>query len=122
MRISLSLVRILKLFSSSLCLLALFTSCTNTKKDDVVSAPFFKVTYKADIQPIISSNCYSCNSAKATEPSKPGYAYLDNFEELKQYALIPSFVNSSYTQLQARIRYIELTGMPYKNLRLMKMI
>ena len=72
------------------------------------------VSYIEDIQPIIATNCYSCHSAAATHPEKPGYAYLDDYESLKKYALKQSTSSKSMTTLQARIRFVEYPGMPFK--------
>ncbi|MDB5121180.1 MAG: hypothetical protein JWN56_2398 [Sphingobacteriales bacterium] len=72
------------------------------------------ISYKTDIKPIMANHCYSCHSANASDPESPGYAMLDNFIELKDYALKPSTVNPSYTKLQARLRFIEVPGMPFK--------
>lgn len=72
------------------------------------------VSYKEDIQPIMATHCYSCHTAGSTDPDKAGYAFLDDFEELKQYALKSSTSNANLTKLQARIRFIEFPGMPLK--------
>lgn len=72
------------------------------------------ISYELDIQPIIEANCYSCHSATATHPERPGYAFLDTYEGLKKYALKQSTSNSSMTTLQARLRFIEYPGMPFK--------
>lgn len=72
------------------------------------------VNYKQDILPIIEANCYSCHSATATHPEKPGYAFLDSYEGLKKYALKTSVSNPALTTLQARIRFVEYPGMPFK--------
>jgi hypothetical protein len=50
----------------------------------------------------------------ATDPDKAGYAFLDNLDELRRYALKPSTSNPSMTTLQARIRFVEYPGMPFK--------
>lgn len=79
------------------------------------SKPVFSdVSFKDDIQPIMAANCYSCHSSNATDPERPGYAFFDDFDELKRYALKPSPVNAEYTTLQARLRQIEFPGMPFK--------
>lgn len=72
------------------------------------------ISYQKDIKPIIATNCYSCHSATATHPEKPGYAFLDSYEGLKKYALKPSTSNTSMTTLQARLRFVEYPGMPFK--------
>lgn len=81
-----------------------------TEIDPTVSS----VSYKDEIKPIIEANCYTCHSAIATDPERPGYAFFDDFEELKRYALKPSTSNAAYTTLQARLRQIEFPGMPFK--------
>lgn len=96
--------------------LLLATGCTY---DEALVVPALEeeaisVSYAADIQPIIAANCYSCHTAAATDPDKAGYAFLDNFEELQRYALKPSTSNPNLTKLQARIRFIEIPGMPFK--------
>lgn len=75
---------------------------------------FSNVSYKEDILPIMVAKCYSCHTASSTDPDKAGYAFLDNFEELQRYALKPSTSNASMTKLQARIRFVEFPGMPFK--------
>ena len=86
------------------------------KKNDkeVVEQKGRIISYKNDIEPILISHCYSCHSLSASDPQRPGYAYLDIFEQLKYYALSPSTKNPSYTTIQARLRFIETPGMPYK--------
>jgi hypothetical protein len=74
----------------------------------------FLGSFATDIKPIIESRCYSCHSANATDPHRPGYAFFDDFEELQRYALKKSTSNPSYTTLQARLRYIESPGMPFE--------
>lgn len=93
---------------------ALFTqSCTYNEPEEVKPEEI-DVSYKEDIKPIIVANCYSCHTASSTDPEKAGYAFLDNYEELKRYALTPSTANASLTKLQARLRFIEFPGMPFK--------
>lgn len=94
-------------------LVVIFSSCTYdsaTPVDPMIS----KVSYKVDIQPILVTHCYSCHSSTATDPERPGYAFFDDFAELKRYALKPSTVNPQYTTLIARLRQIEFPGMPFK--------
>ena len=89
------------------------TACTYDKApeiDPVIST----VSYKNEIQPIMATHCYSCHSSLATDPERPGYAFFDDFNELKRYALKPSTVNAELTTLQARLRQIEFPGMPFK--------
>ncbi len=105
----------MKLFAAILFLIVitLLVACTYDKAaevDPIIS----NVSYKDDIQPIISINCYSCHSSIATDPERPGYAFFDDFNELKRYALKPSTVNAELTTLQARLRQIEFPGMPFK--------
>lgn len=64
-------------------------SCTYNEAEEIIPETI-KVSYKEDIQPIIAVNCYSCHTANATDPDKAGYAFLDDFEEVKRYALKPS--------------------------------
>ena len=71
------------------------------------------VSYSEEIKPIIEANCYRCHSTTATDPDKAGYAFFDDFDDLKNFALKKSVFNPAYTTLQARIRYIESPGMPY---------
>ena len=97
------------------CFTLVMSSCTYDKAEaplPIETDPI--ISYKQEIQPIIANNCYSCHSATASDPEKAGYAYLDNFQELKMYALKPSTTNASYTKLQARLRFIEFPGMPLK--------
>ena len=101
----------------AVCLLALFflaVSCTYDEAAEPVMEEAISISYLADIKPIIVANCYNCHSASATHPERPGYAFLDNFEELKRYALKPSTANPNLTTLQARLRFIEYPGMPFK--------
>ena len=105
----------MKIFAATLFLIVItfLTACTYDEAaevDPIIS----KVSYKDDIQPIISINCYSCHSSIATDPERPGYAFFDDFNELKRYALKPSAVNAALTTLQARLRQIEFPGMPFK--------
>lgn len=98
------------------CLCMLFTafSCTYNEAPEINVEEPVSISYELDIKPIIAANCYSCHSASATDPDKAGYAFLDKFEELQRYALKPSTSNASMTTLQARIRFIEFPGMPFK--------
>lgn len=73
-----------------------------------------EISYLEEIQPIIEVHCYSCHSLNATHPEKPGYAFLDDYEGLKKYALKTSVSNPSYSTLVARLRFIEYPGMPFK--------
>lgn len=101
-------------FQLLVSLTALFIlGCTYNEAEDVAPEKI-DVSYKEDIKPIIAAHCYSCHTASATDPDKAGYAFLDDFEELKRYALRPSTTNSSLTKLQARIRFVEFPGMPFK--------
>ena len=88
--------------------------CTYDEALEIADEETITVSYQEDIKPIIAMNCYSCHSASATHPDKAGYAFLDNFEELQRYALKPSTSNAAFTTLQARIRFIEYPGMPFK--------
>lgn len=105
----------MKLFTALLFLFAItfLTACTYDKAE-VVEPIIFNGSYIADIKPIIETNCYSCHSSTATDPERPGYAFLDDFDELKRYALKPSTVNPELTTLQARLRHVEFPGMPFK--------
>ncbi|RIJ42036.1 hypothetical protein [Pontibacter oryzae] len=95
-------------------ILTLFAfGCTYDKAADVQPA-LQSVSYQTDIKPIMAANCYSCHTASSIDPDKPGYAFLDEYEELKRYALKPSTSNPSLTKLQARLRFIEFPGMPFK--------
>ncbi len=92
----------------------IFSGCTYdaaTEIDPVIS----KVSYKDEIQPIIATHCYSCHSSTATDPERAGYAFFDDFTELKSFALKPSTVNPQYSTLVARLRQIEFPGMPLKS-------
>lgn len=102
-----------------LVFLFLSVSCTYDKAAEVIpqvpeTPEQIVVSYKEDIEPIIAANCYSCHSATATHPERPGYAFLDSYEGLKKYALKQSTSNASMTTLQARIRFVEYPGMPFK--------
>lgn len=102
-----------KLSIAGALLLAVSSCKKNVREpENIVVRPI--VSYKVDIKPILVNNCYSCHSLSASDPAKPGYAYLDIFDQLKYYALSPSTRNPSYTTLQARLRFIETPGMPYK--------
>jgi uncharacterized membrane protein len=95
------------------------SSCTYDKATEAIpqvpeTPEEIVVSYKEDIQPIIEAHCYSCHSATATHPEKPGYAFLDSYDGLKKYALKTSTSNASMTTLQARLRFIEFPGMPFK--------
>ena len=72
------------------------------------------ISYQNDIKPLMATHCYSCHSATATDPDKISYANVDNFAILKSYALKPSYANNNFTSLQARLRFIETPGMPFK--------
>lgn len=89
-------------------------SCTYDRAEVVPQTNVVSVSYQQDIQPIIALHCYSCHTAAATDPDKAGYAFLDDFEELQRYALKPSTANNRLTKLQARIRFVEFPGMPFK--------
>ncbi|MHA6248131.1 hypothetical protein ACXYMU_09360 [Pontibacter sp. CAU 1760] len=91
----------------------LTAGCTYDQASEVTPA-LEQVSYQADIKPIVATHCYSCHTANATDPEKAGYAFLDDFEELKRYALRPSTSNASMTKLQARLRFVEFPGMPFK--------
>lgn len=100
--------------SLSFTAFALFCfSCTYHKAEEV-KPELLNVSYAAEIQPIIEAHCYNCHSENATDPDRPGYAFLDEYESLKRYALKPSVSNANYTTLQARIRFIEYPGMPFQ--------
>lgn len=95
--------------------IVLFASgCTYHEAPEVPEVETISVSYQDDIKPIMVTHCYPCHTASATHPDKAGYAFLDNFEELKRYALKQSTSNASLTTLQARIRFIEFPGMPFK--------
>lgn len=92
----------------------LFTvGCTYDQASEV-TPELQQVSYQDDVKPIIAMHCYSCHTASATDPDRAGYAFLDDFEELKRYALRPSTANASMTKLQARLRFVEFPGMPFK--------
>ncbi|MDX5435575.1 MAG: hypothetical protein LPK03_00160 [Pontibacter sp.] len=96
-----------------LTLLVLTTlGCTYNEASEVAPVIISSVSYKQDIVPIMASHCYSCHTASSTHPDKAGYAFIDNYEELKRYALRPSTTNASLTKLQARLRFVETPGMP----------
>jgi len=97
----------------SLSIITFLIACTYDKAEEVKPA-IFNGSYKTDIQPIIEANCYSCHSSTATDPKRPGYAFFDDFDELKRYALKPSTVNAELTTLQARLRQVEFPGMPFE--------
>ncbi len=97
----------------TLLLLLLVASCTYNEAPEVEPNEL-SVSYQLDIKPIIETSCYSCHTATSTDPDKAGYAFLDNFDELKRYALRPSTSNANLTKLQARIRFVEFPGMPFK--------
>lgn len=92
------------------------SSCTYDQALEVepLAAEEMRISYQEDIQPIIATHCYSCHSVNATHPEKPGYAFLDDYEGLMRYALKTSVSNPAYTTLQARLRFIEFPGMPFK--------
>ena len=96
-----------------LFLITFLISCTYDKAEEV-DPVIFTGSFNADILPIIETNCYSCHSSTATDPERPGYAFFDDFNELKRYALKPSTVNAELTTLQARLRHFEFPGMPFK--------
>lgn len=98
--------------------LLFISSCTYDKAENIPSPPAIDISYNIDIKPIIETHCNSCHSATATDHEKPGYAFFDNYEELKRYALKPSTSDPSYTKLLARILHIEFPGMPLKKDRL----
>lgn len=91
-----------------------FSSCTYDEALEIADEQPITVSYESDIKPIIVANCYSCHTASSTDPDKAGYAFLDRFEELQRYALKSSTSNPSMTTLQARIRFVEYPGMPFK--------
>ena len=95
-----------------LSILSFFQGCTYDSAPEIdpnISA----VSYSQEIKPIIEANCYRCHSATSTDPDKPGYAFFDDFDELKYFALKKSVFNPAYTTLQGRIRHIEIPGMPF---------
>jgi uncharacterized membrane protein len=105
----------MRLFRAFIALIVISQVGACTYHDiDAPDALPFEGSFNADIKPIIESRCYSCHSTNASDPHRPGYAFFDDFEELKRYALKKSTVNPSYTTLQARLRYIESPGMPFE--------
>ena len=100
-------------YSLGITLAAGMSACTYDRAPEAIPNTL-QVSYQIDIKPIIATNCYSCHTANATDPHKAGYAFLDNYEELKSYALRPSNANPNLTKLQARIRFVETPGMPLK--------
>lgn len=102
------------LLTSLLCLAtsSFLGGCTYDQAPEEPMLP--TVSYATEIKPIIETNCYSCHSSTATDPDRPGYAFFDDFAELKRYALKPSTTNAAYTTLQARLRFIEFPGMPFQ--------
>jgi hypothetical protein len=95
-----------------IALVASISGCVYHDFETIEILPF-EGSFNADIKPIIESRCYRCHSTTATDPERPGYAFFDDFAELKYFALKKSVVNPSYTTLQARLRYIESPGMPF---------
>lgn len=95
-------------------LFCLFTGCTYHEAPLPAPVETVNVGYESDIKPLIATHCYSCHTANASDPEKAGYAFLDNYEELKRYALMPSTANPNLTKLQARLRFVEIPGMPFK--------
>jgi hypothetical protein len=87
-------------------LLAVNSACKDDGPEET------RVSYQHDIRPIIEAKCYRCHSSTATDPERPGYAFFDDFDQLRHYALKKSVYDPSYTTLQARLRYIETPGMP----------
>ena len=103
-----------KILKTKYIYLILFSSCTYDKGSPPPVPQLSAVSYAKDIKPIIEKNCYECHSTTAENPEKPGYAFFDKYEELKEYALKTSPTNASYTKIQARLRHIEFPGMPFK--------
>jgi hypothetical protein len=103
----------------SLLGLILLSGCTYDKQAEPIpltpSDTLATVSYSKVIKPILQANCYTCHSDTSKNPEKPGYAFFNNFNELRNdYALKTSPSNTSYTKLIARLRGIETPRMPFK--------
>jgi hypothetical protein len=94
-----------------LCVFLLISGCASNTVELVDLGP--PVSYQTDIKPILVTHCYKCHTDTATHPDKPGYAFWNDFSELQTYALATSTANPAYTKIQARLRHIEIPGMPY---------
>ncbi len=70
------------------------------------------ISYSRDVKPILITYCYKCHTDTATNPDRPGYAFFNHFDQLQTEALKPSPANPGYTVLIARLKYLELPGMP----------
>jgi cytochrome c553 len=91
---------------------AALNACVYRKAEPLPPAPITPVDFQAEIKPILVQHCFVCHSASSTNPSRPGYAFLDQDAVLKTYATTPSSVNASYVQLIAFVKGIESPRMP----------
>ncbi|ABG57638.1 hypothetical protein [Cytophaga hutchinsonii] len=91
---------------------ALFNNCAYHSGEEPVPSNR-DVRYSVDVKPILIKHCYSCHTDTSTHPDRSGYAFFNDFNELKK-ELKPSTANTAYTILVARLKYIESPGMPYK--------
>jgi hypothetical protein len=88
-----------------------FTHCRSSEEEKPV-LPNFGIQYVRDVEPLVAAHCFTCHSDTATHVKKAGYAFFNRFDQLKKYALDPSPDHPAMTKIQARIRYIDLPGMP----------
>lgn len=63
-----------------------FSSCLSDSEDellmDIDACDTLHVTYSANIQPMLATNCYSCHKTGIAS----GQVVLDNYASVKQYA------------------------------------
>ncbi len=75
------------LASTYIAVLSFFSCCTNDKANpqpQPVNCATENVAFNANVQPILSKNCYACH-ATANAKDFGGSIDLENFEELKTY-------------------------------------
>ena len=72
-------------------IILLIAACTNESVDDLAGPPNTEpVTFVADIQPIMQSNCTSCHG---TVPTNGAASSLVTFEEVRNSAMNADLIN-----------------------------
>lgn len=103
----------IKFYFVLIVLFMLLNSCAYNKGENPIPVNN-NVHYAVDVKPILVTHCFKCHSDTATNPDKPGYAFFNNFSDIKKEALKVSTANSNYTVLIARLKHFESPGMPFQ--------
>lgn len=107
-----------KSFFYSIVVTTYLSSCSYNKVAEITPTPLetgcdtVSVTYSKTIKPILAVHCYTCHSDTSTNPAKNSGVLLSDFNVLKNLTIQTSFANPLYNTLQARIRHVEMPGMP----------